>query len=122
MCPAEFRWPPKVAIFGVKVSVTDYVEATAAIVAAARLRQSAIVACQAVHALITAGRDPSLREKVNGFELVTPDGQPVRWAMNLLHGTGLTDASTARSLCCACAVKPPRSASRFTSMEAALRC
>ena len=26
-----------------------------------------------------------------GFDVVTPDGQPVRWALNLLHGAGLAD-------------------------------
>src|SRR6266542_1888062 len=29
--------------------------------------------------------------RLNHFDLVTPDGQPVRWSLNLLHGTGLTD-------------------------------
>ena len=28
---------------------------------------------------------------VNAFEMVTPDGQPVRWALNVLHGTRLQD-------------------------------
>jgi exopolysaccharide biosynthesis WecB/TagA/CpsF family protein len=28
---------------------------------------------------------------VNTFELIGPDGQPVRWALNLLHKTGLRD-------------------------------
>jgi N-acetylglucosaminyldiphosphoundecaprenol N-acetyl-beta-D-mannosaminyltransferase len=45
----------------------------------------------AVHALVTAARDPSYRAKVNTFEVVAPDGQPVRWALNRLEGTGLED-------------------------------
>ena len=45
----------------------------------------------AVHALVTASRDPELRGKVNTFEMITPDGQPVRWALNLLHRAGLKD-------------------------------
>lgn len=28
---------------------------------------------------------------MNSFDLVTPDGQPVRWALNVLHGAGLKD-------------------------------
>jgi exopolysaccharide biosynthesis WecB/TagA/CpsF family protein len=32
-----------------------------------------------------------LRDRVNRFEIVAPDGQPVRWALNLLHHAGLTD-------------------------------
>ena len=85
------QWPRKVDLFGVGVSVTDYASATAAVLHAARERRTAVVTCHAVHAIVTAARDPSLRAKVNTFELVTPDGQPVRWALNLLHRTKLTD-------------------------------
>jgi N-acetylglucosaminyldiphosphoundecaprenol N-acetyl-beta-D-mannosaminyltransferase len=85
------RWPPKVELFGVGVSVTNYDEATAAVLEAAGRRVPAVVTCHAVHAIVTASRDPSLCAQVNAFELVTPDGQPVRWALNLLHGTRLAD-------------------------------
>jgi N-acetylglucosaminyldiphosphoundecaprenol N-acetyl-beta-D-mannosaminyltransferase len=84
-------WPPKVDIFGLGVSVTNYDDAVAAVLEAARSRTPAIVACQAVHAVITATQDPTLLEQVNSFDLVTPDGQPVRWAMNLLHRAGLCE-------------------------------
>ena len=84
-------WPPKVDLFGVGVSVTDYDEAVATILRAARERVPAVVTCHAVHAIVTASGDPRLRDKVNEFEMVTPDGQPVRWALNLLHGTRLAD-------------------------------
>jgi exopolysaccharide biosynthesis WecB/TagA/CpsF family protein len=71
--------------------VTDYDEATAAILQAAAQRTPGVVSCHAVHALVTASGDPSLRDKVNTFDMVTADGQPVRWALNLLHGTRLAD-------------------------------
>lgn len=32
-----------------------------------------------------------MQAAVRGFEIVTPDGQPVRMALNLLHRAGLTD-------------------------------
>lgn len=89
--PQEVPWPPKVDLFGVDVSVTTYDEAAAAVIAAAVQGKSGIVSCHAVHALVTASCDPSLRDQVNSFQLVTPDGQPVRWALNLLHGARLTD-------------------------------
>jgi exopolysaccharide biosynthesis WecB/TagA/CpsF family protein len=73
------------------VSVTTYAEATEVILRAAQRGLPAVVACQAVHAVITATTDPSLLRQVNSFDLVTPDGQPVRWAMNLLHGTRLRE-------------------------------
>lgn len=89
--PLGIAWPDKLDLFGVRVSPTTYTEAADLILRAAQARQSAIVACQAVHAVITASGDPTLRERMNSFDLVTPDGQPVRWALNWLHGAGLRD-------------------------------
>ena len=87
----QIIWPPKVNLFGVHVSATNYRETSASVVRAARARVPSIVSCHAVHALIVSSCDPDLRERVNAFDIVTPDGQPVRWAMNLLHGTRLSD-------------------------------
>lgn len=80
-----------VDVFGVDVSVVDYASATAAVMAAAESGRSFGVTALAVHGLIESVDDPVLREKVNRLDLVTPDGQPVRWAMNLLHGVGLRE-------------------------------
>jgi N-acetylglucosaminyldiphosphoundecaprenol N-acetyl-beta-D-mannosaminyltransferase len=38
-----------------------------------------------------AATDPEFRVILNSFGLVTPDGQPVRWALNLLHAAGLKE-------------------------------
>jgi exopolysaccharide biosynthesis WecB/TagA/CpsF family protein len=89
--PPPVRWPRKVDLFGLGVSVTAYDEATAAILEAAREGVPGVVSCHAVHAIVTASRDPALRDKVNTFDMVTPDGQPVRWALNLLHGARLSE-------------------------------
>jgi exopolysaccharide biosynthesis WecB/TagA/CpsF family protein len=35
--------------------------------------------------------DAAHLSRLNAFDLVTPDGQPVRWAMNWIHGTGLPE-------------------------------
>lgn len=40
---------------------------------------------------MTAVRDPAYRQAVNAFDIAAPDGQPVRWAMNRIHGAGLCD-------------------------------
>ena len=85
------RWPKKHDLFGVQVSATTYDEAVGAILQAARQRVPAVVSLHAVHAVVTASRDPALLQKVNTFQVVAPDGQPVRWALNLLHRTGLRD-------------------------------
>jgi exopolysaccharide biosynthesis WecB/TagA/CpsF family protein len=85
------HWPRKCDVLGVQVSATTYEQAVELILRAARQRVPAVVSCHAVHAIVTASRDPSLLEKVNTFEMITPDGQPVRWALNLLHSSGLAE-------------------------------
>jgi N-acetylglucosaminyldiphosphoundecaprenol N-acetyl-beta-D-mannosaminyltransferase len=85
------RHIPKVPIFGIGISVTDYTEACASIIDAARARRSYAVSALATHGLTEAARDSEFGELVNSIELVTPDGQPVRWAMNILHGTALSE-------------------------------
>jgi len=45
----------------------------------------------AVHGLVTAAMEAKFRSQLNAFEAVAPDGQPVRWAMNLFDRTGLRD-------------------------------
>jgi N-acetylglucosaminyldiphosphoundecaprenol N-acetyl-beta-D-mannosaminyltransferase len=41
--------------------------------------------------VMTGAQDHEHEGRLNSFDVVTPDGQPVRWALNLLHGSGLTD-------------------------------
>jgi exopolysaccharide biosynthesis WecB/TagA/CpsF family protein len=82
---------PKVPLFGIGISVTDYTEACASIMEAARAKRSYAVSALATHGLTEAARDDDFGQLVNSIELVTPDGQPVRWAMNLLHGTALSE-------------------------------
>ena len=82
---------PKVDIFGVGVSVADCEKASDAVIYAARNRESFAVSALAVHGLIEAASDQEFGSLVNSIDLVTPDGQPVRWAMNLLGKTGLKD-------------------------------
>jgi len=89
--PPAPAWPAKVDLLGVGITPTHYDEAVELVLSAAERRQAAVVACQAVHAVVTAASNAELRERVNSFELVTPDGQPVRWAINWLHGVGLRE-------------------------------
>lgn len=80
-----------VDVFGVRLAVTDYDDATERIVAAARDRVSFGVSALATHGLMEAAHDQSFTEVVNSLDMVTCDGQPVRWAMNILHDAGLDD-------------------------------
>ena len=88
--PVRF-WPRKFDVFGVGISATTYSDATAAILKAAEERIGAVVSAHAVHALITFSASQPLRDMANTFEMITPDGQPVRWALNRLHGARLAD-------------------------------
>lgn len=81
----------KVNLLGVEVSAVDYDAAVAKIVAAAKRRCALGVSALAVHGVMTGVGDREHCYRLNRLELVVPDGQPVRWAMNALHGTRLPD-------------------------------
>ena len=81
----------KVRLFGVGVTVTDYEDATDRIMAAARESNSYAVSALAVHCLMEAAKDESFNRVMDAIDLVTPDGQPVRWALNAVHGTALQE-------------------------------
>lgn len=81
----------KVSIFGVQYSVADYTSATELIIRNATANKSFGVTALAVHGLMEAVNNSSFMEQVNKIDLIVPDGQPVKWAMNSFHKVGLTD-------------------------------
>jgi exopolysaccharide biosynthesis WecB/TagA/CpsF family protein len=82
---------PSLKVLGVNVSRVDYEAAVKAIISAATARRSFGATALAVHGVMEAYRDRRFAELVNRLHLVTPDGQPVRWAMNLLGARELKD-------------------------------
>ena len=78
-------------VLGIRVSAVDYDSAVAQICAAAVARQPLRVTALAVHGVMTGVLDKAHRYRLNQFDLICPDGQPVRWALNWLHGTQLQD-------------------------------
>lgn len=78
-------------ILGVNVNAIDYEAATNKIIIYAKGKQSLAVTALAVHGLMTGVLDPHQRYRLNHFDLITPDGQPVRWAFNLLYSMKLPD-------------------------------
>lgn len=78
-------------VIGVYVDAIDYEAATHRIVSAAKAKLPFAVSALAVHGIMTGYTDEAHRIRLNTFDLVTPDGQPVRWAMNLLYGANLPD-------------------------------
>nr|WP_090790968.1 WecB/TagA/CpsF family glycosyltransferase [Asanoa ishikariensis] len=79
------------SVLGVLVDAVDYETATARVIEAAHERRPMALTALAVHGVMTGVLDPPHNARLNSFDVVTPDGQPVRWGLNLLHGTGLTD-------------------------------
>jgi len=82
---------PALNVLGVNVSRVDYEAAVGAIIHAANDRRSFGATALAVHGVMEAHRDNAFAELVNRLHLITPDGQPVRWAMNLLGARELKD-------------------------------
>jgi N-acetylglucosaminyldiphosphoundecaprenol N-acetyl-beta-D-mannosaminyltransferase len=78
-------------ILGVLVDAVDYEAAVERIIRAATERQPMAATALAVHGVTTGAQDAAHRYRLNHFDLVCPDGQPVRWALNLLYGTSLPD-------------------------------
>lgn len=78
-------------MLGVLVDVVDYQAATERVLASARDGRPLALTALAVHGVMTGVADPAHGARLNAFDLATPDGQPVRWALNLLHGAGLAE-------------------------------
>jgi N-acetylglucosaminyldiphosphoundecaprenol N-acetyl-beta-D-mannosaminyltransferase len=79
------------SILGIRVNAVDYDAAAERILAAARNSQSMAVSALAVHGVMTGTLDRAHRHRLNEIDLLVPDGQPVRWALNWLHRTSLSD-------------------------------
>jgi N-acetylglucosaminyldiphosphoundecaprenol N-acetyl-beta-D-mannosaminyltransferase len=84
-------WPAKKNLFGVQVSATRYEEVVRTVIEKAQRRQRGVVTCLAVHGIVTAAVDPQYGGRVNQCDIVAPDGQPVRWALNFFHKSHLSD-------------------------------
>ncbi len=78
-------------LLGVKICAVDYEAAIGKIIDAAKNRKPLGVSALAVHGVMTGVMDNEHRHRLNQLELIVPDGQPVRWALNLMHQTRLKD-------------------------------
>lgn len=85
-------WPRKYNLLGIGVSATTYNEARDIVILEAKRKKSACMSHLAVHGLTEGTRDMQYRAILNGFDIVAPDGQPVRLALNLLYNTSLPDS------------------------------
>lgn len=81
----------KMNILGVLVNAIDYESAVDRIINAAIKQESLSVSALAVHGVMTGVHDKEHLYRLNQFDLIVPDGQPVRWALNILYKTRLPD-------------------------------
>jgi N-acetylglucosaminyldiphosphoundecaprenol N-acetyl-beta-D-mannosaminyltransferase len=79
----------KKSILGILVDAVDYEAALTRIVQAARERRPYAVSALAVHGVMTGVESEDHKYRLNSFDLLVPDGQPVRWALNLIHKSEL---------------------------------
>jgi exopolysaccharide biosynthesis WecB/TagA/CpsF family protein len=78
-------------VLGVLVDAVDYDAAVHRVLDAALAGRPYGVSALAVHGVMTGVGDDVHRHRLNALDLVTADGQPVRWALNWLHGDRLPD-------------------------------
>lgn len=81
----------KYSILGVNVNAVDYEFAVSKITNAAKRKQACSVSALAVHGVMTGFFDSIHARRLNGLDLIVPDGQPVRWALSFLYKQHLPD-------------------------------
>ncbi|WP_018613831.1 WecB/TagA/CpsF family glycosyltransferase [Segetibacter koreensis] len=81
----------KKQLFTVNYTITDYDEASNLIIEKALSHTSFGVTALAVHGLIESVKSKPFRQLLNKLDMIVPDGQPVRWALNDFHKVKLKD-------------------------------
>jgi exopolysaccharide biosynthesis WecB/TagA/CpsF family protein len=79
------------SVLGVLVDAVDYDSAAEKVLTAAREQRPLALTALAVHGVMTGVQDRAHGARLNAFDVVTPDGQPVRWALNSVHRAALAD-------------------------------
>lgn len=82
--------PRKIPVLGTPVAVVDYDSAVAEACRLARLPRPAAVAASNTHIISLARHNRDFGTVMEKFDLVLPDGMPLRWALNA-RGAGLRD-------------------------------
>ncbi|MCM1985149.1 WecB/TagA/CpsF family glycosyltransferase [Lyngbya confervoides] len=78
-------------ILGILIDAIDYEAAVDRILTAAQAGKPLSVSALAVHGVMTGVLDQEQAYRLNHLDLLVPDGQPVRWALNWLYRCGLAD-------------------------------
>lgn len=81
----------KYSVFGINYCATNYEEASSILVKEAKHRHSYACSALAVHGLIEAYKNEKLLDAIQAIDMVVPDGQPVKWALNSFYKLKLKD-------------------------------
>jgi N-acetylglucosaminyldiphosphoundecaprenol N-acetyl-beta-D-mannosaminyltransferase len=81
----------KKSLLGIQIDAVDYDAAVGRLIQAALQSKSFTTTALAVHGVMTGALDSQHRYRLNQFDMIVPDGMPVRWGLNLLHGCALPD-------------------------------
>lgn len=84
----EFK---KYRLFVPEYANVDYDAASDIIIHHAEKRNSFGVSALAVHGLMESVKNESLKRIINEIDLIVPDGQPVRWALNSFYRLGMKE-------------------------------
>ncbi|MGA2812549.1 MAG: WecB/TagA/CpsF family glycosyltransferase [Candidatus Acidiferrum sp.] len=78
-------------VLGILIDAVDYEAATNFVFEAAHEHRGCAISALAVHGLMSGAVDREHKFRLNHFDLLVPDGQPVRWALNFIYKLGLVD-------------------------------
>ena len=78
-------------LFAVNYSITNYDSASDLIIENALAKKSFGVSALAVHGLMESVKSKPFKECLEKVDLIVPDGQPVKWALNSFYDAQLKD-------------------------------
>jgi N-acetylglucosaminyldiphosphoundecaprenol N-acetyl-beta-D-mannosaminyltransferase len=78
-------------VLGIMMDAVDYQTTLDFVFEAAGQKRGSAISALAVHGLMTGTINCEQKFRLNHFDLLVPDGQPIRWALNRLHNAQLCD-------------------------------
>ncbi len=76
------QFPPRHDVVGTPISLTSYDEMLEILDRPLAERATLVSVCN-VHSVMSARRDPALREALDGSDIATPDGMPLVWTLRM---------------------------------------
>jgi N-acetylglucosaminyldiphosphoundecaprenol N-acetyl-beta-D-mannosaminyltransferase len=78
-------------VIGILINAMDYEAVLDFIFSAAHEKKAATISAMAVHGVMTGVLDSEHKFRLNHFDLLVPDGQPIRWVLNWIYKADLPD-------------------------------